>query len=146
MKYYASIILAIFSVSAIVGCGGGVEHSETVPVSGTVTWNGDPLKTGRVQFVPNDPKNGRPAVGDLDQDGNYKLMTFQADDGAMPGSYKILVNAMTEGDPDDFKTRGGTQILPQKYYDPNSSGLTASIEESDENKVVDLTLEGQRKK
>lgn len=146
MPNHISIVFVLISATTFAGCGKSIERPNTIPVSGKVTWNGDPLPMGRVQFVPSNPRQGRPAVGDIDQDGNYELMTFQASDGVIPGSYKIFVDARKEGDPNDLKTKGGIPVLPQKYYDANKSGLTALIEESDENKVVDLVLDGQRKK
>lgn len=146
MPNHISIVFVLISATTFAGCGKSIERPNTIPVSGKVTWNGDPLPMGRVQFVPSNPRQGRPAVGDIDQVGNYELMTFQASDGVIPGSYKIFVDARKEGDPNDLKTKGGIPVLPHKYYDANKSGLTALIEESDENKVVDLVLDGQRKK
>lgn len=146
MQIHVSTVLVIFGFTIVFGCGNHVERPKTVPVSGKVTWNGEPLPMGRVQFVPSDSKKGRPAVGDIDQEGHYTLMTFQPNDGVIPGSYKIFVDARKEGDPNDLKTKGGIPILPRKYYDANQSGLTALIEESDENQVVDLVLDGKRKK
>ncbi|QDT41739.1 hypothetical protein Pan241w_18020 [Gimesia alba] len=146
MQIHVPTILVVFSLVHAVGCGNSVERPKTVPVSGKVTWNGAPLSMGRVQFVPSDSKKGRPAVGDINQEGHYTLMTFQANDGVMPGNYKIFVDARKEGDPNNLKTKGGFPILPQKYYDANKSGLTAFIEDSAKNKVVDIVLDGKRKK
>ena len=146
MLTHVSTVLVIFSLTLTVGCEGSVDRPKTIPVFGKVTWNGEPLPMGRVQFVPSDSKKCRPAVGDIDKEGNYQLMTFQPDDGVMPGSYKIFVDAKKEGDPNNLKTKGGIPILPRKYYDANNSGLTASIGDTDKEKVVDLVLEGKRKK
>ena len=82
------------------------------------------MTTGRVQFVPVDPTVGRPAVGDVDKSGNYQLSTYQPGDGAIPGEYKVQVF------PFDFNAEVTAKVyadVPEKYQDPETSGLTAKV-------------------
>lgn len=72
----------------MLGCSGG--GSGTVAVQGLVRLDGQPLKSASVQFVPEDPA-GRDAMATTDQEGRFVLSTFDARDGALPGSYKIVV-------------------------------------------------------
>jgi hypothetical protein len=72
-------------VAMAVGCGGPA----TVPVSGTVTLDGEPVDGATVTFVPEG--EGRPANGNTDASGNFTLTTFTGGDGALPGSYNVTV-------------------------------------------------------
>ncbi len=71
---------------ATVGCSGG---SETVPVQGVVRLDGQPLPDASVQFVPDG--SGRDATATTDQQGRFVLSTVQPRDGAVPGTYKVVV-------------------------------------------------------
>ena len=136
-------LVASLQMASLSGCGrGGPDQPDTVKVSGKVTFNGEPLTTGQVAFVPENPQSGRPAFGMIDTTGAYVMSTFEDGDGLIPGRYRISVNAVKEGDPDDFRTRGGTRILPNKYYDANKSELTADVEESG-SQTFDFELSGQ---
>jgi len=125
-----------------VGCFGGAVRPKTVPVSGKVTWNGQPLTKGTISFVPTSDAQTFPASGEIDSGGNYKLKTFQPGDGAMPGEYRIAVMVMEGADPAAKKE--GTRVLPDKYYRAEKSGLTASIKAGDSAKTFDFALDGKR--
>lgn len=115
------MILSVICVAS--GCGGATTP-QPVPVQGTVFWKGVPMTTGRVQFVPKDPTVGRPAAGDVDKSGNYELSTFKPGDGAIPGKYKIQVF------PFDFNAEVTAKVykdIPEKYQDPEQSGLEAEV-------------------
>jgi hypothetical protein len=70
------------------GCGGA---SKPVKVSGVVSLDSKPLAGATVVFTPADGK-GNLASGRTDADGNFRLTTFQVNDGARPGDYKITVD------------------------------------------------------
>lgn len=76
------------------GCGG----SGTVSVKGVITLDGVPLPKASVSFVP--LGEGRPAYGQADANGNFRLTTFKKDDGVLPGEYKVLVAEEGEEKPD----------------------------------------------
>lgn len=83
------------AIVLLAGCGG--EKLPTVPVKGTVTYNGKPLDGADVAFVPKDPEGGgRGASGVTDSQGNFKLQTFLVGDktaaGALPGEYLVSVS------------------------------------------------------
>jgi hypothetical protein len=64
------------------GCGGGA-----VTVEGVVSFNGVPVDSGAVVFVPADDK--KPKKGARIFDGKYKV---EASDEMEPGKYKVILN------------------------------------------------------
>jgi hypothetical protein len=55
-----------------------------IGLAGTVTWNREPLKSGRIQFNPARNTSG-PAVSGPIQDGRYNI---PAVNGVVPGTYE----------------------------------------------------------
>jgi hypothetical protein len=72
------------------GCGG---PHQPVPVEGVVTLDGEPVAGAMVNFVleGGDGKEGRMAYGSTDENGTFRLTTVQPNDGALPGTYRVLV-------------------------------------------------------
>jgi hypothetical protein len=68
-------------------CGGS---AKPVKVAGRITLDGQPLTGATVVFTPADG-NGNIASGRTNSDGEFRLTTFNTDDGAVPGDYKITV-------------------------------------------------------
>lgn len=136
------------------GCG---DQGNTVPVSGTITWNGEllscgPQSPGRVTFQPSSGVSGRLAVGSIDDSGEYQLTTFEPGDGIVPGEYQVRVHVMRILEAPDL-TPGASvakavgkreRVLPDKYYYAQTSGLTATIKEADGARTIDFDLEGGR--
>src|SRR4051812_27839663 len=61
----------------------------TYPVTGIITYNGQPVGSGQVVFSPQAPggyQAGGPIVG-----GRFTLSTFVRDDGAAAGPYAIAL-------------------------------------------------------
>jgi hypothetical protein len=81
----------------LVGCGGGVSGPPTEPVSGVVTLDGQPVAKANVVFVPDGAGQG--AAGVTDEAGKYALTTTTSRDGAVVGSYKIMVTKVTADGP-----------------------------------------------
>lgn len=72
------------------GCGGGSEGQVPVyPVSGTVKMAGNPVANAVVTFSP---EADQPvAMGRTDSSGKFSLTTYDANDGAALGDYKVMV-------------------------------------------------------
>ncbi len=91
---------AILSISALttLGCGGGGDRYDTIPVSGVVTCGGKPVANGTVNFTPmaeqgrTEGNRGRVALGMTDKDGRFKLTTYENDDGAIVGKHTVTVS------------------------------------------------------
>ena len=68
-----------------------------VPVRGQVMYEGKPLAGATLAFLC--PGAPRLAVGTTDEAGNYRLTTFEPNDGAIIGSHVVTVNVyQTESD------------------------------------------------
>jgi uncharacterized membrane protein len=136
----------------LVGCTKG-EKVATIPVTGLVTLDGQPVAGAAVSFSPSS-KTGLAAVGTTDASGRFKLTTKNPDDVAMSGAYTVIITktAASSGtawtDPrssggklssDQEKNvkdmlskagakQGATQSeLPKKYASADTSGFTANV-------------------
>ncbi|RUL83321.1 hypothetical protein [Tautonia sociabilis] len=122
------------------------------PVSGTITYNGEPVPHGNIFFVPDDPNTGRAATGTI-ENGRYRLSTAGKNDGALPGSYKIRIVAKEidtsqvlanagggAGRQDDIiaANQSAKLLIPAKYELETTSGLTATVEEK--SNTIDFAL------
>lgn len=138
----ASFVLACFAI--ILGCSSPADTSNrpaTVPVTGTVTYNGSPLEGATVAFLPKKP--GDPgASGRTDASGKFSLTAFEPGDGAVPGSYLVTVTkteAQGGGEAQDDSEAPVTapkSLIPEKYNNPQGSGLTADVKEGDPNEFT----------
>lgn len=132
------------NVMLVAGCG--PSRPATIPVSGTVTLDGKPAAGAQVMLIPED--GGRPAEGTTDDSGGFNLRTFEASDGALPGRHAVTVvsrrisgvNADADGLEGDVAP-GGVKVewlVPQRYSDPKTSGLTAEVVKGMEPLVLEL--------
>ena len=78
-------LVALLSV-VLNGCGG-----RTRPVRGVITLEGTPVAGATVVFMPEDQDGRRPASGFTSSDGTFRLTTYQPNDGALPGKYRVLI-------------------------------------------------------
>ncbi len=133
---WASCGALMILVLGLWGCGpGGLEG--TIPISGRVTYQGQPLTVGEVRYLPVDTDQGRMARGKLQSDGRFQLTTLKTGDGALPGKYRVVVVVFPEEGAKSATDRlsnkqqpGGPQQppIPLKYYRPESSGLTDQVD------------------
>jgi hypothetical protein len=74
---------------AFSGWGGA---GRPVKVEGVVTLDGQPFVGATVMFTPATAGRGtKPASGRTDANGAFLLTTYRSDDGALPGTYKVVV-------------------------------------------------------
>jgi hypothetical protein len=92
------------------GCGDGSGMEPRYPVSGKLTYKGEPVKDAVINFVPVDG-GGRGATGKVAEGGAYTLTTHDPDDGAIPGKYKVTVD---DRKPDEAKMKEKTAALAKK--------------------------------
>lgn len=133
---------AVLTLAIAGGCSSsGLEG--TIPIRGKVTYQGTPLESGEVRYVPVDANNGRVARGKLDSSGRYRLTTLKDDDGALPGDYRVVVVVYPEQF-DDIAQRDRRRAaegaepnanqsqppIPERYYKPETSGLTDTVDEN----------------
>jgi dipeptidyl aminopeptidase/acylaminoacyl peptidase len=89
------------------------------PVSGVVTFKGEPLAAGRIVLHPVDLK-GQRASGVI-RDGRYRITTARGHDGALPGTYKVTIDSDADA--------AGIKV-PARYSDPEVTGLRCMIQSS----------------
>jgi hypothetical protein len=106
-----------------VGCAG--RDQKVREVRGTVSYKGEPLQSGTVRAVG---PNNEVAFAVVQGDGSYILTDVPA------GEVKIGVQQGNEprsvGDSSGKKADKAARpavVLPQKYYDPETSGVTRTI-------------------
>lgn len=124
----------------LTGCG-----NDLARVTGTITVDGEVLRAApdlkvTVLFQPN--SGGTPAVGIVDEDGQYQLSTG-SQQGIVPGDYSItctatqIIPSKTPGG-----TPGGRRITDPKYAAAKSSGLRFTVLDGDNQ--FDIALESPK--
>jgi hypothetical protein len=143
----ASGLLVGLGLVAILGCGANDELGNRYPVSGQVTYNGQNVEKGTINFHPVDAAKGRGANAPI-EDGYYSLSTLSAGDGAFPGQYEVTISAVEVDSSkiqEEVSKKGGVQggvmppellaraprkyLVPQKYGSLSTSGLKAEVKE-----------------
>ena len=119
------LMLALL-LTLLTGCGGG---PKPLPVSGVVTLDGQPVADAGVMFCP--AENGPMASGTTDAKGKFQLKTTNAL-GAMAGQYRVAISKKEESGPTTFGVVDPRRIkvkwiIPQKYSNPETSGLKAAV-------------------
>ena len=140
------------------GCGPADGLSGIVPVRGKVTLDGEPLASGEIRYMPTAPE-GRQARGSIESGGRFELSTLRPGDGALPGEYRIVVLAPADESTEDAAARrsnenagrrrrtfaaegGAPSLVPLRYTNPESSGLTDTVGDgSRESVVLELSSE-----
>lgn len=137
-----SCVWSLVVCSMILGCGSSGEDVEAnrpkrIAVSGTVTLGGMPVEGATVSLHP--AGDGKGALGITDSAGKFTLGTFDKNDGAVAGDYKVTITKLESassgtqpapGEPGynpNPKSQPPKNLLPVKYADPTKSGLTATI-------------------
>lgn len=141
------------------GCSGGGGKSAppaaVFPVSGKVTYKGNPVVGADVTFTNEEAK--RSAFGRTNDRGEYRLTTFSSNDGAVPGKHIVTIVKFEPApqvvQPDesstDYVPPGFGQstappppksTFPEKYGNAATSGLIAMVNAEGGNVVnFDLT-------
>jgi hypothetical protein len=119
----------------VIGCDSQTAPVQTYPVAGTVTVDGEPLRThkGTVRFQPNKEKGNSTlseVAGSIDGNGNYQLWTA-GKTGAPPGWYKVAVaayEAPRNGKPAQmFKPAHSLLCVNRRYRDAATSGIEVEV-------------------
>lgn len=132
MQRFMSAVLLILTA----GCGS--DQVPVYPVTGLVQFaDGEPVRLGTIEFES--LSAGTSATGTIQDDGSFVLGTYTADDGAAAGKHDVIVIQIIidEGLPKHTKDHG--RRVPTRFGDYSTSGLTATVETSDNNTLV-ITL------
>ena len=135
------LFVTIFTALALTtGCGDG--KIATLKVTGTITFDGEPLAEANVNFTPKTPGQGNPAYAVTDDQGHYKLQTLlgKAEAGTTPGDYDVYITKMEKVASSNGGTLGAPtapspesmrqpkSVIPERYGNTATSGLSATVE------------------
>ncbi|MCA9203132.1 MAG: hypothetical protein KDA59_08805 [Planctomycetales bacterium] len=133
-----SVLMLLLSVSLLPLVGCGPAGPKTVPVSGTVTLNGQPVPHLVVHFMPDE---GRPSWGYTDEQGRFTLNYTRDRDGAELGKHKVWFvyepKAQDAGQEMEWMKSGPPRASEelaaalQKYGSDSASPLTLDVQQSE---------------
>jgi hypothetical protein len=128
----------------------GLRRRSTYEAQGIVFFKGKPAAGARITLFPEQKSRDRYyPTGKVADDGSFKLTTYNQDDGAPLGRYKVtIVRGVIEGEewvelnqkftPDQLKQiildKSRDELL-EKYSNPETSNLTAEITSQTPNKL-----------
>jgi hypothetical protein len=131
----AALIVAL-SPGVFSGCGDSPKGPETVDVRGTLTYNGTPIEGANVIFHPTRSDQALASQAVTDRIGRFQLSTHlgagKFKPGIVPGHYAVTITKLdTAGISSSFAPP--KSLLPKKYANPKTSGLTAEVAAGREN-------------
>lgn len=153
-EFYVLAVIGMLLLT--LGCSGTPDdRPETVPVSGTVLYKGEPVEGATVSFfVEGAP---RAATGVTNEEGIFKLSMFGANDGAIPGDNLITVKKLEATTAADANTEatddptamtnmyaqqmanqdsGPKSLLPEQYGDRYKTPLKETVSKDGPNEFV----------
>ena len=89
----------------------------------------DNLIPETIATQPPKPPAERPS-GETDDQGEYDL-GWGEHDGAPVGKYKVVIYAYAPYGPGDDEEQKPPSLIPEKYNNPNSSGLARDVKDTD---------------
>lgn len=125
-------LLAIMSLFSLAGCSGDRTEpfKNLVPVSGTITYDGELLEHGIVSFAPLDP-GGQSATGKI-VDGKFTMQTTVSAPGVVAGKYQVMVDATEtlettpSNNPAELYAKP-KNLIPARYSNAKTSGLEIEV-------------------
>lgn len=152
MKVKLDMIFGLLLTAAI-GCGSQPDDRlETAPVSVEVKYNGTPVSEAVVTF--SNQTDSPPAYGVTNASGVAMLSTFESNDGAILGEHSVAIIKQEFGnksqeapqESDDYVPSPGASpppvikdLLPKKFSQATTSGLTANVKKGPNEFTFDLT-------
>jgi hypothetical protein len=126
----------LLGLLTLLAAGCPANQERPYPVHGIVSLDGHPLKGGLVRFEPSSPGPSSSiygAQGTIASDGSYRLTTSRANDGALPGWYRVVVL------PGQDSSAQNPSAIPSKYYSLAGSGLEFEVKPQDN--PIDIRLQ-----
>ncbi len=136
------ILPAVCLCAVLAGCGGGDDpfkkaRPKTVSSTGTITYNGEPLKFATIVLEPQ-VEGGIAAMGRSDGEGHFYVNAFPPDPGAVPGTYRVSVtkteapktanpNPADHDAPAVEEPAEPVSLIPLKFAKTETSELTIEI-------------------
>jgi hypothetical protein len=138
------VLVAGVFLTLATGCGqGDSDLGRLVPVEGKVMLESKPLTTGVVIFRPDASKGNtskHEPRGQIDADGNYKVVTAQKKDGAAPGWYKVGIIATRQSTDPKNPYALPKSLIPLIYHDQEKAPLALEVVEKPRPGAYDLHI------
>lgn len=131
MIRFLPVLLLVVGCLQLTGCD---DRPKRVRIAGTVLIDGQPLKRGSLRVVPAD---GRAAAAQIAADGTFSFFTYDPGDGVIVGEHPLEV-VSTE----PVGGSGIRWLIPKKYSQIETSGLTLKADKTDLNRRIELTWDG----
>jgi hypothetical protein len=132
-----SVLAALAGLVTLAGCN----SSGPVPVTGRLTYKGNPVPSTMVTFIPDD--GGRPSHGVTDDDGKFALKYSRNQMGVTRGGHAVFLKYDVSMDEELHKIqpKAGKELkaVIAKYSDPKTSGLHYDVTESGQ--FIEIRLE-----
>jgi hypothetical protein len=123
------LLVAIVSSS---GCGPDEGRVRVYPVSGTVLVNDQPAEGARVVFYSTTPADSGQKLptpsGMTDSSGEFRLDSYEVEDGAPAGDYQVTVVWPEPPPPNATGIYDQKDRLRGRYADRKTSKITARVE------------------
>jgi hypothetical protein len=100
-------ILATVALAGPAGCGGPEDNLPRQAVSGKVSFEGQPVAKGSIQFVPTSQEQAT-GVGAMIDGGSYSIARAQ---GPVPGLYRVMINASDPATASAAGAEGKAELL-----------------------------------
>lgn len=133
VAFWGCCCLAAVSAFSLAGCR---RPPTLVPVEGRVLLDGKPLVTGAIMVQP---QAGPAAQAKIQTDGSFRLGTFTPEDGAIPGIAAVRVICRPEVTKPGEERTFGRSLIPEKYSQFESSGISVEIRDGMEPLVIELS-------
>ena len=118
------LVAAVLSAALLSGCGRG-DGPERVVVSGTVTYRGQPLEKGQIQFFPAQGTKA-PMAGAEIVAGKYKV---DAKGGVPVGTHRVEILALRPAPlPKNLPPEALDQGVPMQQYIPAKYNAKSELE------------------
>src|SRR5262249_36118105 len=109
--------VGLAAVLAVCGCAVDPEADGYVKVSGQVTYHGQPVKRGTINFLPQRAQ-GVVASGEIENGTIKNVTTHTLGDGVLEGEYTVTVIAFEETE---------SKPRPDRYNGPNREEVAALV-------------------
>ena len=130
------VTFVVTVVVATCSAGCGPERPKTIPVRGTISFDGAPPPApGAIYFAPIEVAEGyarRPGRARFDTDGLYRATSFEDGDGLVPGKYLVRVEC--------WQTVPGPQGPGVSYVDPQFSPENLVVEVEQDRIELDVNV------
>lgn len=124
-RYSSNKQAAFLAIVMIIGCSGKDTGPDRATISGSVTFNGQPLEKGTIEFVPAGSTKG-PSSGGAIENGKYKI----TEKGPTSGSHKVLIRATRQTGKmvDAGPQTGGAKVEETEQYIPPQYNSKTTLE------------------